>query len=635
MPSRSPRLRVLALAGVAGLLGPMVAPALGEGPFVGPSEARLKRDVTFLAADAQEGRAPGTKGIEASADYIASAFKEAGLRSATGADGYFQPFTIRAEPVLTEPPRLAFVGPEGREIKPGSDQFRPLAIGGSGRLEALPVVFVGYGITAKDSSKGLDYDDYAGVDVRGKVALILRGEPQLDDEKSVFAGTQTTTHARFVVKAENAAKHGAAGVLFVNDRAGLKAMPDQVLRVGGAGSEEVAAIPFVMTTRATVDRLLEASGQPKLEVLEKDIDGDLKPRSRPLEGWTMTASARIERKGLDTKNVVGVLEGSGPQAEETIVVGAHYDHLGNGGFASGSLAMFSRSIHNGADDNASGTAMIMELARRLGKRVDPLPRRVVFIAFSGEEKGLLGSMHYVAHPLIPLARTILMVNFDMVGRLNAESELTMIGTGSTPGLEGLVDAIGKGDGFKIKNIKGMTDGFGGSDHLSFYLKKVPVLFPFTGVHLDYHRPSDDTERINFPGMARIADLAELLLLDFARRQVRPEWAGGDAPATDPHAGGVLEPGRTGTGAYLGTMPDYGGGENGLKLADVRENGPAAKAGLKGGDVIIGFGGKPVANVNDYTTLLYATKPGDVVDVVFKRDGKEMTLKVTIGTRSGQ
>ncbi len=231
----------------------------------------------------------------------------------------------------------------------------------------------------------------------------------------------------------------------------------------------------------------------------------------------------------------------------------------------------------------------------------------------------------------------MMINFDMVGRLNDESELTMVGTGSTPGLEALVDALGKGDGFKIKKVKGMTDGFGGSDHESFYLKQIPVLFPFTGVHTDYHRPSDDTERINFAGMARIADLGELLILDFARRLTRPEWAGGTAPPSDPHAGGVLDPGqaRTGTGAYLGTMPDYGGGENGLKLADVREDGPAAKAGLKAGDVIIGFGGKPVANVNDYTTLLYATKPGDKVDVVIKRGDKELTIPVTIGTRPGQ
>ena len=175
--------------------------------------------------------------------------------------------------------------------------------------------------------------------------------------------------------------------------------------------------------------------------------------------------------------------------------------------------MFSRNIHNGADDNASGTAMVLEMARRLAKRPDPLPRRVVFMAFSGEEKGLLGSLHYVGHPLYPLAKTVFMVNFDMVGRLNEQDELTLFGTGSTPGAAELVDALGASAGFRIKKVKGISDGIGGSDHESFYMAGVPVLFAFTGVHADYHKPSDDTHRINFRGMARIADFGELLLLD--------------------------------------------------------------------------------------------------------------------------
>src|SRR5262249_10176277 len=191
------------------------------------------------------------------------------------------------------------------------------------------------------------------------------------------------------------------------------------------------------------------------------------------------------------KKCVGVREGAGPLAEETIVVGAHYAHLGHGG--SGSLAFLSRDIHNGADDNASGTAMVLEMARRLARRPDPPPRRVVFIAFSGEERGLLGSRHYVEHPLFPLDRTVMMVNFDMAGRRNDRKELTMIGTGTVPGMDELVTALGKSSGLKVRTIEGLTDGFGGSDHQSFYDKNVPVLFAFTGVHSDYHRPSDDSD----------------------------------------------------------------------------------------------------------------------------------------------
>ena len=264
-------------------------------------------------------------------------------------------------------------------------------------------------------------------------------------------------------------------------------------------------------------------GATVLEDLEKSIDQDLKPHSRELKGWTLSERIAIERHTIETKNVIGVIEGSGPHAEETVVIGGHYDHLGHGGFFSGSLAMFSRAIHNGADDNASGTSMVLEMARRLGARRDPPARRVVFMAFSGEERGLLGSQYYVQNPLFPLASTVMMFNCDMVGRLNDKNELTMIGTGTSPGLEALVDVLGKSAGLTIKKVSGMTDGFGGSDHQEFYAKDIPVLFAFTGLHSDYHRPSDDSDRINYAGMARIADYLELLLLDVIRRPDRPRW----------------------------------------------------------------------------------------------------------------
>ncbi len=614
-------------------LGLIAAFAWGDVTYVSPSQARLRQDVAFLADDAQEGRAPGTKGIEASADYIAAAFKEAGLKPAPGADGYFQPFTIRGNAELAEPATITFKGPGDESIKPEKGTFQPLAIGSGGVLDGLPIVFAGYGISAKDESKHLDYDDYAGVDVRGKAVLLIRREPQMDDEKSPFGGKQTTPYATFTHKATNAFQHGAAAVLLVNDLAGIKDKDDSLLRFGAAGMDENSPIPFLMLTRAEADKLLAASGQPKLETLEKEIDSDLKPRSRPLENWKLSGSVKIERKGVAAKNVVGVLEGAGPTADETIVVGAHYDHLGHGGLTSGSLALLSRDIHNGADDNASGTALVMELARRLGRRADPLPRRVVFMAFSGEEKGLLGSRHYVEHPLIPLDKTVMMINFDMVGRLNEKSELTIVGTGSTPGIEEIVDALGSAAGFKVKKVKGMSDGFGGSDHESFYLKGVPVLFPFTGLHADYHRPSDDTDRINFAGMARIADLGEVLLLDVARRPTRPVFTKAAEAPRNPH-GGDADPGRVGAGAYLGTVPDYGAEDKGVKLSAVREGSPAEKGGLKGGDVIVGYAGKPIATIYDYTDSLGRSKPGDKVDIVVKRDGKDVTLSVTLGSRPG-
>jgi hypothetical protein len=595
------------------------------------AEIRLRKDVSFLAHDEREGRAPGTAGIEAAADYIAGAFKEAGLKPAPGAEGYFQVFSLGGVPSIGKAPELSLSGPSEKVLKadPKAD-FTPLAIGTSGTIAGAPIIFAGYGITAKDPAKHLDYDDYAGLDVKGKVVLILRREPQQDKDDSPFDGKRQSDFATFRHKATNAFQHGAAAVLLVNDLAGLKNGGDDLLKFTDAGIEPNSSIPFLMVKRAFGDRLLADAGQPSLSELEKQINEDLKPRSREVQGWKAEARVDIERKSLTTKNVVGVLEGPGPRSDETIVIGAHYDHLGRGGLFSGSLAFLSKDIHNGADDNASGTAMVIEMARRLARRPDPLPRRVVFMAFSGEERGLLGSKHYVEHPLYPLKSTIMMVNFDMVGRLNDKDELTIYGTGTTPGADSLVDALGRSSGFTIKKI---ADGLGPSDQQSFYLKDIPVLFAFTGTHRDYHRPSDDTERLNFGGMSRIADFAEVLLLDLARRPRRPEFTRVVRKPGQGHGQG--DTGRVAVKVYLGSIPDYDDSVKGVKLSGVREGSPAEKGGLKGGDVIVGFGGKPVATIYDYTESLARCKPGDTVDVVVKRDGKETTLKITLTARPSE
>jgi hypothetical protein len=605
-----------------------------------PAEVRFRKDVTFLAADAQEGRAPGTSGIEASAQYIADIFRGAGLKPAPGAADYFQPFTIGGHPVLGKEQVLAFAGPDGEALKGKlATDFMPLAIGSGATLDQVPIVIAGYGITAKDGSLKLDYDDYAGIDVKGKAVLIIRREPQQDSQSSPFAGKQTTVYATFQHKATNAFQHGAAAVLFVNSRAELeKGEKDQLLHFTAAGPESTSTIPFVMLSREFGDKLLAEAGEPSLAELENTIDEDLKPHSHELKKWTLSGRIAIERTSVKTKNVVGVLEGVGPHANETVVIGGHYDHLGRGGFTSGSLAIFSKDIHNGADDNASGTSMVMEMARRLGARRDPLPRRVVFIAFSGEERGLLGSQYYVEHPLFPLKSTVMMVNCDMVGRLNTDNELTMIGTGTTQGIDTLVDVLGKSAGLKIKHVAGMTDGFGGSDHQSFYIKDVPVLFAFTGVHSDYHRPTDDSDRINYGGMARIADYLELILLDLIRRPERPALIKMVQQPRRLRIGGPttkanVDPARTGASVTMGTMPDYEYKAGGMKLTGVRDDGPAQKAGLKGGDIIVRFGGKPIGTLQDYMESTHGYKPGDQVEVVVKRADKEMKLTVTLEGRS--
>ena len=504
-----------------------------------------------------------------------------------------------------------------------TEEFSPLAIGTSADLTDVPVVFAGYGITAKDDSKKLDYDDYAGIDVKGKAVLLIRREPQQNDDNSPFDGKRNSDFATLRHKATNAYQHGAVAVLLTND---LKEAKDDV-RIGFAmsGLEKSSDLPFMMVSRSFADKLLAGAGEPSLEALEKRIDADLKPASKELKGWALQAKYQIERPSIETRNVIGVLEGEGPLANETVVIGAHYDHLGRGGRMSGSLDESASDIHNGADDNASGTSMMIEMARRLAMRTDPLPRRVVFAAFSGEEKGLLGSQHYVDHPLFPIKQTVAMFNFDMVGRLNDKKELTVYGTGTSPGFDTLVDTLGKSEGFTIKKI---SDGLGPSDQQSFYLKDIPVLFAFTGTHTDYHKPSDDTHLINVGGMARIADLAEVLLLDLIRRPNRPAFV--KVKSDNPHGG--VDVARVSISAYLGSIPDYNEDIKGVKLNGVREGSPAQKGGLQKDDIIIKFGGKPIGTIYDYTENLGRFKPGDEVEVVVTRGGKDVTLKVVLGTK---
>ncbi len=627
----------LAVCGLAAALAaaPLVVADDQTGTASTAAELRMKSDVSFLADDAQDGRAPGSEGIEASARYIAGVFKKSGLAPAPGADGYFQPFFITSGVYLKKEGFLTFSGPDGESVKPRFEaDFTPLAIGTARILEKVPVVFAGYGITATKGARrpAIDYDDYAGIDVKGKAVLILRREPQQHDEDSPFDGKQDSRYATFQHKAVNAFQHGAAAVIMVNNLAGLGGVPDRMLGFSQAGVAPISNIPFLMLSRDQADRFLSAAGQPSLADLEKKIDEDLRPRSREIRGWTLTAKIYIEGEKTETKNVIGVLPGSGPHADETVVIGGHYDHLGHGGLLSGSLAVFSHEIHNGADDNASGTSMVLELARRLAARREPLPRRVVFIAFSGEERGLLGSRYYVEHPLIPLAETVMMINCDMVGRLNSRGELTMVGTGTTQGIDKIVDSLGQSAGLKIKKVAGLSDGFGGSDHESFYHKGVPVLFAFTGLHGDYHRPSDDSDRINFRGMGRIADYLEKIAIDVARRPARPAFVKITEPPPNPHAAGG-DMARRGPSVTLGVMPDYGyEKKDGLRITGVRGGGPADKAGLKDGDRIVRCGAKEVGTIYDYMEIMSGFKPGDQLEVVVMRDGKEVKLDVKLEAR---
>jgi hypothetical protein len=398
----------------------------------------------------------------------------------------------------------------------------------------------------------------------------------------------------------------------------LSAPADSLIPFNGAGdTSSHKKLPVFFVARSAIDEVLKLAIKKDLATLEAEIDSDLVPRSVELKPWHVRGEAKIIEKQAEVKNVVAILEGEGPLADETIVVGAHYDHLGMGG--AGSLAPWTTDIHNGADDNASGTATLLETARRLAASGKKPQRRIVFIAFTGEEKGLLGSAHYARQPRFPLENTVAMFNLDMVGRLN-ENKLQVFGTGTAKEFDPLVEKLCKEYGFTLAKHPG---GFGPSDHSTFYARKIPVLHLFTGNHSDYHRPSDDAPKINVEGMRRVADMLVEIVQTTDAAEGRPSYV--EIKRVEQIGGDSDRP-------YFGSIPDYGGTVEGLTLAGVVEGGPAEKGGLKGGDVIVKFGESKISGIEDFDSALRKYKPGDKVKVVVQREGKPVELEVTLSRR---
>lgn len=328
---------------------------------------------------------------------------------------------------------------------------------------------------------------------------------------------------------------------------------------------------------------------------------------------------------LPTQNVVGIVRGTDPALrDEYVVIGAHFDHLGRS--TTGAMDPDSRdAIRNGADDNASGSAAVLALARRFART--PARRSILVMHFSGEEQGLLGSAWFVEHPVVPVAKLAAMLNFDMVGRLR-DDKLIVYGVATATEMKAVLDSA-NATAAPLK-LSAIGDGFGPSDHSSFYSKDLPVLHFFTDVHPDYHRATDDADKINIAGAVRVVDLAERAARDIANRPARLTFT--KAPVA---ARTASSPG--GGGAYFGSIPDMGSaGTDGMLLSGVSAGGPAEKAGIKGGDLIVEFGGKKIKDIYDYTDAIGAYKPGDVVPVVVIRgpSKERLTISVSLGRRGG-
>jgi hypothetical protein len=625
-----------------------VTMALAEPAEDAATRDRLKHAVEWLAAPEREGRGPGTKGVEQAADWVAEQLAEIGLDTVAGVAPGIDPARPAGSPaaatpfqrfVMTLDAKLGpaatntaeLVGPPGEDgvaktipLSLGKD-FTPLAAGGSGRFD-MPLVFAGYGITAPAEH----YDDYsplsaaaAGASVKGAGVVVLRQEPQKDNPHSVFDGNQASQYAALARKVANASEHEAGGIVFCND---ADADGDTLMAFTRAGDgSENRTMPILHLRRSLVDEVVKASLGRNLDAIQKGIDDSLEPQSGPLTGWRIRGQTAIERTETEGRNVMAVLPGVGwPKGDadaagkrlpepETVVLGAHYDHLGYGG--ANSAAPGEHAVHHGADDNASGTALLVEVARML-KAEGPFPRTILFVAFSGEERGLLGSAHYAANAVVPLADTAAMVNLDMVGRLDG-NKIVVHGTGTGTGFDGLVDRLVAARGFEVAKEPG---GFGPSDHSSFYARKIPVLHLFTGSHSDYHRPTDTADKINYDGMVRIARLVADIVRDLATAPERPAYI--EVASKQFARGGGDRP-------YFGSIPDFGKPGKGYAITGATKDSPAAKGGLKGGDVIVRLGESAVTGLEDFDSALRKHKGGETVPVVVMRDGAEVTLQITL------
>jgi aminopeptidase YwaD len=581
-------------------------------PAISPADS-LRSHARYLASTELTGRAVDTPGIKLARDYIAKEFVRYGLAPGGDNGTYFQAFDVATGVALKQPTRLA-LGDAALNVE---TDWIPLGLSASGKAEG-EVVFAGYGITAKDYG----YDDYAGLDVKGKIVLALRYEPPPLNEKSPFQKPpRYSTHAALRAKANNARDHGAIGMILVDlNHAGgeqkeLISMRSSLWR---GGNSIVAA----QVKRRHVETWL-APHAVSLSALKDKIDRVEKPASITLPKLKVSLSVTLEEIRQQTENVIGVLPGSEVNLRrENVVIGAHYDHIGYGHFGTRDSST-EGEIHHGADDNASGTAVLLQLAERMSRGAAKPARTIIFAAFSAEELGLHGSRHYVNHPPFPLGSTKAMLNLDMVGRLR-DNRLTVFGTNSAKEAGAIVVDAARDLGLEVRQ----SDGIGRSDHMSFYNKKIPVLHFFTGTHPDYHRPSDTWDKLNYEGMAKITDLILMTTRKIAGLHEALTFM------SLPLRQRAYEEGPQPTfNTYLGSIPDYDGSSQGVKLAGVSEGSPAALAGLREGDVIIRFAGATIQNIEDLTAQLGAKKPGDEVDIVVRRGARSISLKAVLRSRS--
>jgi len=547
------------------LLALCLAPAAVQGQLLSDSDAidLMRNDVRYLASDRLEGREAGTEGERLAADYIAAKYGNVGLMPYGDKATYLQAFTFQATPKLGKGNALQV----GRKRMKPHEEFYPLPFSPSGEARGK-LLKVGHGIHAPE----LGHDDFAGADLTGRIAAISVSSPD-----GIHPHSKFLAHHDLKPRVEQAAARGALAVLFYNDDPTAQS-PDARMRTKLAP----ASIPVVH--------------------LYGDLYEGLVQDNNPC-----VIGVDIEREERTAYNVVGMLDNGKPHV---VVIGAHYDHLGWGD--EGSRHRGEPAIHYGADDNASGVAVMLQLARDLAEMDEARGSDYLFIAFSGEEKGLYGSNHWTKNPTVPLEEINYMLNLDMVGRLDSTGNIGINGTGTSPAWSE-VERVLVGD-LKVKTT---ASGIGSSDHTSFYLQGIPAIHFFTGTHEDYHKPSDTWEKVNYEGMLRITRYIESLITTLQQQDKLEFTKTEEADSTATPRFKVT----------MGVVPDYMYDGQGMRIDGVSEGKPAAQAGLKAGDIVVRIGAVDVPDMMGYMKALGQFNKGDTAPVTIMREGKEVMVEV--------
>ena len=575
--------------------------SLGSGSSIEITENEIMDHIQYLSHEDRGGRYPGTRESKDVISYMIRQLKSYGVKPGAGNGAYVQPFNITSGIELGDNNSL-ILNEDSLQIQ---SDYIPLWFSGNGAVSA-PVVFAGYGFDIDEDE--LKWDDYSNLDVKGKWVIVMRNSPERNNQHSLF-----TLHSGLHKKMLVARDKGAVGILFISQLEDADLYPLKYF----AGYKN-AGIPAIHLSNETADQLLKNVGWSR-QSIQETMNKSRESISFDLPRTFFSAQVTLNPIQIRAANVVGLIQsGNRKYRDEFVVIGAHFDHVGLGGVGSGSRQSDTVAVHPGADDNASGTAGLLEIAQKLASQKSRLKRSVILIGFDAEEKGLLGAKYFVEHPSVDLENIVAMLNMDMVGRM-ADSTMTVGGVGTSPMFEILLDSLALNRNFNLTMTK---PGYGPSDHAAFYGKDIPVLFFFTGFHGEYHKPADTWKLINPKGEKEILTLVYDIATHLARTSIRPVFT-----ESGPKQGRVQR--NTKFKVTFGIVPSYSSSKEGLEVDAIsKEDGPAAKAGIKKGDVIQSMNGKSIKDIYEFMERLGELESGMTIPVTINRNGTEMELIVS-------